>query len=466
MTSEHYHSIIDYLRRVTDATQWENHVFTVGGCCRDEILGHDIKDVDLAVDIAGGGIGFAEWLFGKGLAVKEPVTFPSFGTAMLRLKEFPDDEIEIVQTRAEKYTDSTRRDPTVVFGPIEADCRRRDLTINALYYDISRGRLLDILGCSVDDIHNKIIRTPDNPDSTFDDDPVRILRAVRLAARYGWEIEPETFAAMCRNVERLRIIRPERMRGEFEKMLTGPHPSRAMELLRLCGALPFVMPELVPLVGMKQSSVHGGDVWEFTLSVLEKVPDDRILRFAALLHDIAKPICRQTGPRGSVRFSGHERRSKPIVNAAMRRMHYDRDVIDKVIFLVVNHNVAKTWGPDASAMTDKQLRRLQYKCVTRLRFDRLMELINADNLTYEPPMPGQVPAIRRRSDELVHLGEALFSYRRQLTVQQIRRLKNLPRNADLTPYLDLLLNLAIENPHMPQRTVIERVRKFKPGKQH
>lgn len=462
MTSAHYHRIIDYLRRIIDATQWENHVFTVGGCCRDEILGHEIKDVDLAVDLPGGGIGFAQWLYEKGLAVKDPVTFPSFGTAMLRLSEFPDDEIEIVQTRAEKYTDSTRRDPTVVFGPIEADCRRRDLTINALYYDISRGCLLDILGCSVDDIHNRIIRTPDAPDATFDDDPVRILRAVRLSARYGWEIDPATFEAMRRNAERLKIIRPERMRQEFDKMLVGPNPARAMDLLRLCGALPYIMPELVPLIGLQQSKVHGGDVWEFTLNVLDKVPADSVLRLAALLHDVAKPVCRHIGSRGAVRFSGHERRSKPLINTAMRRMHYDRDVVDKVIFLVVNHNVTKTWGPQAAGMTDCQLRRLQYKCVTTLRFDRLMALIEADNLSYDPPMPEQVPAIRRRSDELRRNGEALFTFRRQLTVQQIRRLKNLPKNADLQPFVDFLLSLAIENPHMPQRSVIERLKHFNP----
>lgn len=462
MTAEHYHSIIDYLRRVIEATQWEGHVFTVGGCCRDEILGHDIKDVDLAVDLAGGGIGFAEWLYEKGLAVREPVTFPSFGTAMLRLKEFPDDEIEVVQTRAEKYTDSTRRDPTVVFGSIEADCRRRDLTINALYYDISRSKLLDILGCSVDDIHACLIRTPDDPDTTFDDDPVRILRAVRLAARYGWEIDPETFGGMCRNADRLVIIRPERRRQEFDKMLTGPNPARAMELLRLCGALPFVMPELEPLDGLEQSKLHGGDAWQFTLSVLEKVPSDLILRLAALLHDVAKPVCMHKGRKGAVSFTGHDRRSKPVINTAMRRLHYDRDIIDKVIFLVVNHNVAKPWGADASKMTDRQLRRLQHKCVTILRFDRLLTLIDADNLSYVPPMPGQVPAIRRRSEELLRRGDALFTYRRQLTLPQIRRVKGLPGNADLKPYTDFLLELAVENPHMPRNTVIERLKHYNP----
>lgn len=465
MTTEQYHTILDYLRRLFDGTQWEGHVYAVGGCCRDEILGHEIKDVDLAVDLPGGGINLAEWIFDKGLAVKEPVTFPAFGTAMLRLREFPDDEIEIVQTRAEKYTDSTRRDPTVVFGPIEEDCRRRDLTINALYYDISREKLLDILGTSVDDIHNCVIRTPDDPDSTFDDDPVRILRAVRLAARYGWEIDPDTLRGMSNNAARLRIIRPERMRAEFDKMLTGPRPSAAMELLRECGALEYVMPELNALIGLQQTKCHAGDAWQFTLRTLDNTPPDRLLRLAALLHDIAKPICTNTGRDGKRHFAGHDRRCKPIINTAMRRLHYDRDDIDKVIFLAANHGVSKSWGPDARKMTDSALRRLQHKCVTTLRFDRLMTLIEADNLSYDPPMPAQVDAIRRRSDELRRLGMDLFSYRRQLTTQQIRKFKKLPKNADLTPFTSFLLELAIENPHMPRKTVLERLKNFNPKQQ-
>ena len=253
MTTEHYHDILSYLHRLIDGTPWQGHLYAVGGCCRDEIIGCEIKDVDLAVSLPDGGIAFADWLYERGLAVKEPVRFPAFGTAMLRLTEFPNDEIEIVQTRAEKYTDSTSRDPTVVFGSIESDCRRRDLTINALYYDITEQRVLDILGCSVDDIEHHIIRTPDNPDTTFDDDPVRILRAVRLAARYDWYIDPDTYRGMKANVERLSIVKKERMQAEFDKMLNGPHPVKAMDMLRDIGAMPYVMPELVPMFDLRRT---------------------------------------------------------------------------------------------------------------------------------------------------------------------------------------------------------------------
>lgn len=464
MTTEHYHKIVDYLRNLIEGTQWEGHVFAVGGCCRDEILGNEIKDIDLAIDLAGGGIEFAYWIYDKGLAVKEPVTFPSFGTAMLRLNEFPDDEIELVQTRAEKYTDSTRRDPTVVFGPIDQDCRRRDLTINALYYDISRQKMLDILGTSIDDIHNHIIRTPDDPDSTFDDDPVRILRAVRLAARYGWDIEPKTFEAMKKNSYRLKIVRPERMQAEFSKMLTGPKPSVAMEMLRAIGAFEFIMPEMQDLCNLKQSDVHGGDAWTYTMRTLDKVSDDLVLRLAALTHEIAKPLCKHRTKTGTTSYAGHDRRCKPLINNALRRLHYDRKIIDKVIFLAFNHQAAKAWGNHAEKMTDAALRRLQYKCVTTQRFNSLMELIHADNTSYQPPLEKQVGAIMKRSDELNRQGLALFSFKRQLNLPKLKKLLRLPKGTDLKPYIDFMLALAIENPRMSQEEVKKRMRGFRPKK--
>lgn len=465
MTSEYYHRILDYLRGLIEGTRWEGHVYAVGGCCRDEIIGCDIKDVDLAIDLAGGGIDFAQWLYEKGLTVREPVTFPTFGTAMLQLCEFPDDEIELVQTRAEKYTDSTRRDPTVVFGPIDEDCRRRDLTINALYYDISREKLLDILGCSVDDIKNRRVRTPNDPDVTFDDDPVRILRAVRLAAKYGWKIDAATFRGMTNNAERLRIVRPERMRAEIDKMLVGSRPALAMDMLRRCGAIAVIMPDLVPLFSMRQSAMHGGTVWEFTMRVLDKVEPTLLLRMAALMHDIGKAACTQKSTDGTPRYAGHERRGKGMINTTLRHFRYDSDFINKVIFLVANHTATKPWGAECKKMTDADLRRLQHKCMAPERLRRLLDLINAINRSYVPEQcwPEQTAIIKRRSEELRREGMALFSYHRQLTAQQIRRATGLPKDANLEPYYDFLLQQAIKNPRTSKDALKAMLKKRLPG---
>lgn len=165
MTTGMYIQIRQYLRELIRGTEWEGHVFAVGGCCRDELMGQPIKDVDMAVNLPCGGIRFAEWLFESGYAISDPVTFPMYGTAMLRLQEFPEDEIELVQTRKEKYSDHSRRNPEIVFGSLEEDCRRCDLTINSLYYDISHEQFFDITGHGVADIRNHIIRTPTDPDN-------------------------------------------------------------------------------------------------------------------------------------------------------------------------------------------------------------------------------------------------------------------------------------------------------------
>lgn len=464
MTTERYHEILSYLRGLVDGTEWQDHLYAVGGCCRDSIMGCEIKDIDLAVDLPGGGIGFAEWIHGLGLSVKAPVTFPQFGTAMLRLSQFPDDEIEIVQTRAEKYTDRTRRDPTTAFGSIDTDCRRRDLTINALYYHIHSGRMLDILGCSIEDIRNHIIRTPDDPDLTFDDDPVRILRVVRLASRYGWDIQEATFEGMKHNAHRLSIVRPERMQAEIDKMLTGPAPARAMDLLRQIGAIEVILPELAPTITMKQNTNHIGTVWEHTLAVVEKVPPTLLLRMAALLHEAGKTLGGHIGRDGQIHFTGHQRRGRGIINTILRRLHYDSDFIDRVIFLVVNHKAAKDWGPKAEHMPLADLRRLQHKCANRDRFGRLMALIDADNNSFAPGhgMPHQVERIMEVSAELDRKHTSMFTFRRPIPQAKIRKIKGLGRNADLTVYDNFILDILFDDPTTPTEEIRRRLRAFNP----
>lgn len=466
MTIELYHTVLEYFRRLIEATPWEGHVFAVGGCCRDEQLGHPINDIDLAIDLPNGGVDFAMWLHHKGLTLKEPVVFAAFGTAKLTLKTFPDFEIETVQTRREKYTDSTRRDPTVVYGSKEDDCRRRDLTVNALYYDISNRKLLDVLGCSLGDIENRIIRTPADPNTTFDDDPVRILRAIRFAARYGWELDPLTWEGLCRNVSRLEIVRKERMQAEFEKILCCPRPALGMQLLADSGALEYVIPELLPTVSMKQNHYHFGTVWEHTLALLDKVPTIPLLRMTALLHDIGKPATRSVDKKGHVHFYGHERACRRVIDKVLRRLRYDSDFINKVVFLATNHMLAKTWGPAAEKMKDSDLRRLQHKCGSNERFTRLMHIIHADNCAHAPEhcMPDQTLHIIRRSDELLHHGTAMFSYHQPLPSVRIRKIKGLGRDADLKPYLDFLFDLALKYPKKPKEFYVRRLQAFNPPK--
>ena len=219
MKAELYIEIISYLKSIIANTEFENKTFCVGGCCRDMFLGNEIKDIDLVVNIPDGGIKLAEWLESQQLLDGHVVKFSSFGTSMFRLAKYPTIELEAVQTRNEEYVDRNSRNPSTKFGTIEEDCFRRDLTINAIYYNISSEEYLDITGRSFDDLNNRIISTPTDPDVTYKDDPLRILRCIRFACRYGWDIEDKTFTGMKNNVERLSIISSERISSEFEKII-------------------------------------------------------------------------------------------------------------------------------------------------------------------------------------------------------------------------------------------------------
>lgn len=159
MTKKEYFDVLLALKKIITGTEWEGHLFVVGGACRDFLMGYPIKDIDLVVDLPNGGIEFANWLCQNHYLVYEPVTYPTYGTAMFKLLEFPELELEIVETRKEQYKDKESRNPDVVYGSLAEDCRRRDLTINAIYYDVTNEKIIDLVG-GQEDIRKKIIRSP------------------------------------------------------------------------------------------------------------------------------------------------------------------------------------------------------------------------------------------------------------------------------------------------------------------
>lgn len=462
MNTARYNDIVCYLRDLIKDTQWQGIVYTVGGCCRDLVLEQQIKDIDLAVQYPDGGIAFAQWLHDKGLTVREPILFPKYSTSRLHLKAFPDDELEIVQTRREKYTDRTTRDPSIAFGTIEEDCYRRDLTINSLYYDISADKMLDITGRALDDIRNHHIDTPSDPDATFDDDPVRILRTIRFAAKYGWEISEHIMTTMQKYVGRLDIISPERMQGEFEKILTCPRPAMALDMLRQVGAIPYIIPELAKTFDMPQSEYHFGTVWQHTLAVVDKVPEQPLLRYAALLHDIGKIVSfKKDGDK--IRFPRHDRRCQGIIGKMLGRLHHRSSFIDRVIFLCVNHEAAKSWGPNAENCSDAALRKLQLLCRTTHRLENLLTLIDADNRSYAPEhcMPAQVKAIKKKSHRLRQTGTAMFTYSLPIKQARIRKILGNPADNQMEACLDMLMNKAYQNPKLTREQMAKLVEKWK-----
>ena len=235
---------------ISNTSQFRNKVFIAGGAVRDEVMGKTSHDIDIVVAKKNGGIELAEWLYQRLRLSHRPVTFPKFGTAMLNLGGVTHDgveldgvEIEMVQTRTEKYDPGSRK-PETSFGTIEQDVMRRDLTINSLLKDMTTGEILDLTGKGLQDIKDGVIRTPDNPDVIFDDDPLRILRAIRFTSRYDFQMTPDIKEAIVNNAERLNIISKERIRDEVGKILSSSNPESGVKSIVDLGLVDYVFPTL------------------------------------------------------------------------------------------------------------------------------------------------------------------------------------------------------------------------------
>lgn len=406
MTHQEYNDVIDYLRKIIKNTKWDGHLFAVGGCCRDYVMNLPINDIDLAVDTPDGGIKFAMWLYKRHRLLLRPVIYPRFGTAMFRLKRFPECELEIVQTRKEKYTDKNSRNPAIAFGSKEEDALRRDFTINTLFYDISRSKLIDITGKALHDIKNKIVRTPLSPFETFDDDPVRIYRGIRFAAKLNWQIDPTTYQGMIDNIPRLEIVSPNRARGELMKIMQSPKPSRALNMLMDSGAMKYLIPELIPLRKIPQFPGSNTSVWDHTLQVVDAVENDPYLRVAALMHDIGKQNCKPQNATSNDPYPCHGSTGAPMVKRILRRLKFTTPFIAEVKKIVIHHMRFASAGHQSERLIDRKLLKFYNEINNPDTFRRLLELVHIDNITQPLPelkKPNQVAHLRKRLEKLVKL---------------------------------------------------------------
>ena len=279
--------------------------YVIGGYVRDIFLYRPSKDIDVVV--VGSGIALAEAVAKKlGRRVNLSV-FKNFGTAQVKYR---DGEVEFVGARRESYNPDSRK-PAVEDGSLEDDQNRRDFTINALALCLNRGRfgeLVDPFG-GLQDMESLTIRTPLDPDITFSDDPLRMMRAVRFASQLGFFIDPDTFEAISRNAGRIKIISKERVIDELNKIVASPRPSVGFELLDVSGLLPLIFPELAALKGVEtKGGIGHKDNFKHTLKVLDNVAEDSDnlwLRWGALLHDIAKPVTKRFDPKLGWTFHNH-----------------------------------------------------------------------------------------------------------------------------------------------------------------
>lgn len=363
------------------AGEMDVEAFVIGGFVRDCMMGRDYrKDIDIVV--TGSGIDFAKKVseeLGKDVPVKY---FKNFGTAMLK---YGDIQVEFVGARKESYQHDSRN-PIVENGTLEEDQNRRDFTINAMAFNLGKkhyGDLVDPFN-GISDLHDKVIRTPLDPDITFSDDPLRMMRAIRFASQLDFTISEDCFEAIKKNAERITIVSAERVTDELNMIIMAAIPSEGLRLLDESGLLTIIFPDLVALKGTESIDGKGHkDNFYHTLEVLDNLSlhtRNLWLRWAAILHDIAKPTTKKFVPGTGWTFHAHDFRGSKMIPALFRKMRLPLNekmkYVEKLVLLHLRP-IAIT-----GEVTDSAVRRLLFEAGDDI--DDLMLLCEADITSKNP----------------------------------------------------------------------------------
>ncbi len=430
-------NIPEPVKRILKALEEHGHeAHCVGGCVRDSLLGREPGDWDVAT---------------SALPEETMALFPGraaptglrHGTVTIREGTL---SVEVTTFRTDgRYTDRRRPDSVAFTRSLRDDLSRRDFTVNAMGLDL-RGTLTDPFG-GREDLKNRLLRCVGSPEERFQEDALRILRCLRLAAVLGFDLEEETAQELraCRKL--LRDVAAERIQVELTKLLCGP---AAAEVLRKFPEVAgTVVPELLPMVGFDQHSrYHCYDVWEHTLHALSEVPAEPVLRWAVLLHDVAKPRCYTRDERGG-HFYGHPTVSAEMADAILRRLKFDNATREAVITLVL-------WHDREIPRTEKSIRRALRKLgAARLR--ELTEVKRADNLGQAPAYRARlkdVEQIRRIMEDLLARDECVSM--RQLAVNGRDMLALGLRGPEIGATLEELLSAVVDGDLPNQRSALLR----------
>ena len=413
--------------------------WVVGGYVRDHLLGREHPDIDVVVEDAK-GLELAR-RFAAITGSPEPVLFERFGTAQVR---FRDRLIEFASTRAESYESNSRK-PEVRPASLDDDLRRRDFTVNTLLMDFE-GRVHDRTGQGLPDLEARLLRTPLDPEQTFADDPLRMLRGIRFAAELGFQLDPALLPAMRNLRDRLQppVLSVERTADELRKMLLSERPREAFELLDGAGLLEVVLPEVAACKGVNQGGWHTHDVFGHTLLTVEKSKNDELVRLAALLHDIGKPVT--ATPDGA--FIGHDAEGARLAGEVLRRLRFSNVLADRVARLVRLH--LRPVFYDGEQWKDGAVRKLARDAGDLLW--PLMDLARADVAASAYPEPEKLDELEARLKTV--LDERPSRFRLPVAGGDIMRLRGLKPGPEVGRIKKRLEELLLEGAIEPEREAV------------
>lgn len=397
----------NFVRIVTELKSltvgFPHKIYAVGGCVRDLIMGVPSHDIDIVVDAPGGEQKLADFLMSNHPdKIRAFVPNIKFGTNRFNiiLGDGEEEQIDCAMTRTETYNQGSRNPATVGYAGVNVDALRRDFTLNALYYDIQTNAILDPTGRGQEDLKRGILQTPLDPAETFNEDPLRMLRAVRFKHCKGFSLSDEVVEGIKIASSKLSIIARERIGVEIEKIMMSNTPAEGIIDLHELGLLNYILPEFDNFWGMDQKSkFHNLSFTDHCLEVLRKVSSQSKsleLRMAALLHDISKPTAEghQEKEDGRWTYVGHDRTSAPLAEKiCMERLKYSREFAKNVAFFVRYHMIIKQlWNPELKEYKAKDE---STRKAVRVLGDKLQDemiLIDADNCSHHPDhcLVGQV----------------------------------------------------------------------------